>query len=71
MLTISGAAKQWGVGRETIYRKQRAGEFSWASAEPPMLDPAERPRPLDQPPATPHRERDQQAAAFAVRRSLA
>jgi hypothetical protein len=49
MLTISGAAKQWGVSRETIYRKHRAGELSFATAEPPTIDGAEMVRVFGEP----------------------
>jgi hypothetical protein len=55
MLTISGAAKQWGIGRETIYRKQRAGELSFATAEPPTIDPAEMLRVFGEPKPKPGR----------------
>lgn len=40
-ITISEAARRWGCGRETIYRRQRAVELSFASTEPPTVDAAE------------------------------
>lgn len=40
-ISISEAARRWGVGRETIYRKQRAGELSFATTEPPTIDGSE------------------------------
>ncbi len=40
-ISISEAARRWGVGRETIYRKHRAGDLSLATSEPPTVEVAE------------------------------
>lgn len=40
-ISISEAARRWGVGRETIYRKQRKGDISFNEGDPPTIDPAE------------------------------
>lgn len=39
-ITISEAARRWGVGRETIYRKNRKGEISF-TGEPPTVEVTE------------------------------
>jgi hypothetical protein len=65
MLTISGAAKQWGVSRETIYRKHRAGELSFATAEPPTIDGAEMIRVFGEPKPKRVRVSDDEAALLA------
>jgi septal ring factor EnvC (AmiA/AmiB activator) len=33
-ITISEAARRWGVGRETIYRRKRDGRLSFATTDP-------------------------------------
>jgi len=40
-IKISTTARQWGVGRETIYRRQLAGELSFATVDPPTIEATE------------------------------
>lgn len=40
-ISISEAARRWGVGRETIYRKHRKSEISFIEGDPPTIDAAE------------------------------
>lgn len=39
--TISEAARRWGIGRETIYRRHRAGKLNFATTDPPRIDASE------------------------------
>jgi hypothetical protein len=39
--TISEAARRWGIGRETIYRRRRAGRLNFATTEPPTVEASE------------------------------
>ena len=48
-ISISDAARWWSVRRETIYRRHRSGELSFATAAPPTVDPAEMVRVFGEP----------------------
>ncbi len=39
--TISEAARRWGIGRETIYRRHRAGQLKFATIKPPTVEAGE------------------------------
>jgi transposase-like protein len=39
--TISEAARRWGIGRETIYRRHRAGRLNFATTDPPTIAASE------------------------------
>ena len=51
-ITIAEAARQWRVARETIYRRQLAGEMEFATIDPPTVDASEMLRAFGEPKAT-------------------
>ncbi len=48
-LTISAAARQWRVSRETLYRRQLAGVLSFATTDPPTVETSEMRRVFGEP----------------------
>ena len=50
-ITIAEAARQWQVARETIYRRQLAGEMEFATIDPPTVDASEMLRAFGEPKA--------------------
>ena len=50
-ITISEAAREWRVARETIYRRQLAGELEFATIDPPTIDASEMLRAFGEPKA--------------------
>ena len=50
-ITIAEAARQWRVARETIYRRQLAGELEFATIDPPTVDASEMLRAFGEPKA--------------------
>jgi len=54
-LTISAAARKWGTGRETIYRRQLAGKLSFATTDPPTVEATEMQRAFGDPKPRPDR----------------
>ncbi len=50
-ITIAEAARQWRIGRETIYRRQLAGEVQFATIDPPTIEASEMLRAFGEPKA--------------------
>jgi len=70
-LSISAAARRWGVGRETIYRKKKAGELSFLDTKPPTIDPAEMLRVFGEPREKPDKDEAAAVATAPVRLEIA
>lgn len=52
-IPIADAARQWRITRETVYRRQLAGELRFATVDPPTVEASEMLRVFGEPKTTP------------------